>query len=662
MSTDSLETPNIKYKKHNHIDLDAHSTEEITESDDDLLFSNFADSFQTVSLRNIRESLDSRPSHTTNRDLSTALSIGSKTIIDQNGSSYLSRGSTAQFNKSSQHTFQLNTPEKIKQKILIPFLNMVMKIYLITSESTLIALKHWHGDEDNFYSTISDLNNLIYNSFLLRLSGQLRELIISIPKVVPNSFGFTKNITKMSLSSNIMDNQNELIMKYCLSLLEIVKKPFDEQLILNGLLDIDKGKHLLALASQNLLKTIPDNDVDCALTLIFLLHEFEFKLFTTTLPETPLYDQDEISYLQQLVLSFTTIEKALIEGLLDIEDKPTIVQLAFLGLFTTASTAMDKTNCSSQVYGLYHVLKDRRGFIMEGIVNEVSYVNNKINLCTPRALLKQIPFFNEKMLTIVCEIHSLIYNSEDFMNHLKSHRYYHCIEVFNSVFKEIDSNESFPSPVSPSKLADALVLCLNDPRDLAKGITNFFSTALTKIQPTDFVIGEGPGACYYIRCVDEFQQALCIIIEKKPTLVKDIIRLGKHLLRLNNFEGAGAVGLAISFKCTESECKKLNSKYRKTLASLAKLFRTRNADYTSTIYSTPFPKIPVYAFSKNIVETSKAKPTFCEFYPNYVDFGGKCLPIGEICYLYEACKKNTYSSNAKNKSTLNCIQLWKNSS
>ena len=76
------------------------------------------------------------------------------------------------------------------------------------------------------------------------------------------------------------------------------------------------------------------------------------------------------------------------------------------------------------------------------------------------------------------------------------------------------------------------------------------------------------------------------------------------------------------------------------------MFRSRTTGYMTILETSSFPKIPVYAFSKNIIESSKVKSTYCEQYPDYIDFGGKCLPIANICYLYYSCKeKNDYSLN-----------------
>ncbi|EDR28318.1 hypothetical protein EDI_013020 [Entamoeba dispar SAW760] len=531
----------------------------------------------------------------------------------------------------------------------------------LSTEDIVSELNQWHGEDDKFYLIISELNSIYFSSFLVRYLGALRPLLDFTPRnTLSHSIKNSLQRISAKITSSPRSNSpspSELTEEYCIKLLQNIKD-IQQQEILENLISLNKGRELLSFASNYQMKEIPSSPSDCALMLLFVINEYNMGFFTPTLPSKPDYNKLQMNELRAMILSLSKKQKTIIEGILELSDVPYIQILALFGLFNSGQSAMERTNALPQACCMYEVLMNRRIYLMEGVINGISIANKQINLCTLQALINKMSILDDKMLTIICQTHSLFCDSEEFIEKLRTRRFYHSIEIYRNVFKDIDKEINIPLPITVESLYNILLPYLDSPKVLAQAITIVFSNALCLINPVDFIVEESKGTMFYIQTVDLFQQTLCHILQTKPSSVKHIIALGKELKDLNNFEGAGAVGLAISCRCSDAELKKLKSKYKQIITSLATMFRARTNVYTKILNAASFPKIPVYAFSKNVVEMSKAKPTFCEFYPDYIDFGGKCLPIGNICYLYKCCQMNPYQIKLNDDVLQNIIDKW----
>ncbi|BFU19612.1 hypothetical protein EHI8A_135720 [Entamoeba histolytica HM-1:IMSS-B] len=531
----------------------------------------------------------------------------------------------------------------------------------LSTEDIVSELSQWHGEEDHFYSTISDLNSIYFSSFVVHYLGALKPLLDFTPRTtISNSIKNSLQRISARITSSPRSNSppsSEPTEEYCIRLLQNIKD-IQQQEILDNLISLNKGKELLDFASNNQMKEIPSSPSDCVLMLLFVINEYNMGFFTPTLPSKPDYNTLQMNDLRVMIHSLSKKQKIIIEGILDLTNVPYIQILALFGLFNSGQSAMERTNAIPQAYCMYEVLMNRRIYLMEGVVNGISIANKEINLCTLQALINKMSVLDDKMLTIICQVHSLFCDSEEFIEKLRTRCFYHSIEIYRSVFKDIDKEIDTPLPITVESLCNILLPYLDSPKILAQAITTVFSNALCLINPIDFVVEESKGTMFYIQTVDLFQQTLCHILQTKPSSIKQVIALGKELKDINNFEGAGAVGLAISCRCSDVELKKLKSKYKHIITSLATMFKARTNIYTKILNAASFPKIPVYAFSKNVVEMSKVKPTFCEFYPDYIDFGGKCLPIGNICYLYKCCQMNPYQIKLNDDILQNIVDKW----
>ena len=559
----------------------------------------------------------------------------------------------------------------------------------------------WKGDEDEYYSTISELNTIYFNSFLIQYGGILKKNVEIQYKLKANQnikSSIHRLSQKMNLSPRQMINFNEIIEDYIIRILNILNVNFnDKQVELNEedvimrLQMKEKGKELIDYLTKTVLKDIPNSNEDCLLLLLFIIHEFNLGYFKCNIPEKPIYSNGDIIALKEQIDQMKKKEKMILEGILNLKGCSTIQMFLLFGLIESHKSPMERANYFAQTFGMYHVMMKKRIYLLDNVVDGISFVNNDINLCKIDSLIDKISTLSTENLIKVCYVHSLFIDSEEFVNKLMLKKHFDCIKIYTTLFEDIDSviddldcslhhltpknkksnklkvsiekssvqteqtsqrritingrqspsfnsrttqttnqqqkemkinnskstlnpsismneptntkeiillrlnasattvstkenstisvsrqqsklnkttdaifipvlsNELSDEKMTVEKLYNLLLPCFTDYKMLAQTITFVMNYALLQINPIDFLYEDTEGTLKYIALVDMFQTTLCKILRTKKNLLKNVIKLGRELRAMNNFEGAGAVGLAISFTSDEMELKKLKT-------------------------------------------------------------------------------------------------------